>query len=194
MKVENTQVVFHHAPVTAQSFSVLYEDNEWNGWVELWMNLRTALLRSASASAQQKQYKVTPISVSNLQALWYFFFYCDFFFVFSSPVLPRRSYLPLFFLLHSCVILTSEMPSVLTGEAAGEMGWIECQAGSMFKKKGKGKKKTPLLSLWRIFWQVVWFPQETFALKWEFPRGNAYVQKLPVSLSGAALHLSIFEQ
>lgn len=49
------------------------------------------------------------------------------------------------------------------------------------KRRGKGKK-TPLLSLWRIFWQVVWFPQETFALKWEFPQGNAYVQKLPVSL------------
>lgn len=57
------------------------------------------------------------------------------------------------FLLGCCVILTCEVPSALTGEAAGELGCIECQAACMFKAEGEEEKtvKKNLLSLWRIF-------------------------------------------
>lgn len=57
------------------------------------------------------------------------------------------------FLLGCCVILTSEVPSALTGEAAGELGCIECQAASMFKAEGeeeKTERKNPTV-LWRVF-------------------------------------------
>lgn len=81
----------------------------------------------------------------------------------SSPFLsPLLSFSV--FLFHSCVSLTPEMLSVLTGEAAGEMGWLECQAASMLKW-GK-KTHSSQLCLWR-FCQVFWFPQETFVLKWD---------------------------
>lgn len=70
--------------------------------------------------------------------------------------LPRVSAeLPSFsFLLGCCVILTSEVPSALTGEAAGELGCIKCQAASMFKAqvgRREDREKEKLRSLWRIF-------------------------------------------
>lgn len=44
---------------------------------------------------------------------------------------PRLSFLHL---PHSCVILTSELLSVLRSAAAGETDWIECQAAHMLRK------------------------------------------------------------
>lgn len=93
-----------------------------------------------------KQYKVTYFYIT-LLVLWLIFFLLLFVSSFTPP-----SFLcsPIFsFLLGCCVILTSEVPSALTGEAAGELGCIECQAASMFKTEGGGredKKKTSSFS------------------------------------------------
>lgn len=42
------------------------------------------------------------------------------------------------FLSHSFMIWVPELLSEQTGEAAGELGWTECQAVGMLKKKKKG--------------------------------------------------------
>lgn len=58
------------------------------------------------------------------------------------------------------------MLSVLTGEAAGETGWLECPAAAMLKEAERKKIHTPVNFPSRGFCQVLWFPRETFILKW----------------------------
>lgn len=90
-----------------------------------------------------------------------------FLYLFLSPF-------PLSCLIFLCLplsFLTPKILSVLTGEAAGETGWLECPAAAMLKEVERKKEKnthihTPVNFPSRGFCQVLWFPRETFVLKW----------------------------
>lgn len=145
-----------------------------------------------------RQCKVTSFYITLKVLWWFFFFWLLFVSSFTPPSFHCSPIFSFSFLLGCCVILTSEVPSALTGEAAGELGCIECQA-AMFKTEGAGredKKNPPPLPL-EDFWQLFWFPQETLAAKGRIPSRERrfYLQKTATfTFNGTALHLSIPKQ
>lgn len=127
-----------------------------------------------------------------------FFCYCNFVSSFTPPSFLCTPIFSFSFLLGCCVILTSEVPSALTGEAAGELGCSECQAASMFKAEGgrrEDRKKKTSIPL-EDFWQFFWFPPGKLAAKGEFPPGSEgfAFRKLPLSLLMAPLYLLFFRK
>lgn len=192
MKVENTQVVF----IMYQSqlrVSQCYM-RKWRQWMKrLSWTGNEFKEQPAFAVLQQKQYKVTTISVSNLPALWYFFFYCNF--VSSFPPLCclgalispySSSFIPVWFWLLRC-------RQCWQVKQQGRWAGSNAKLLACLKRRGKGKKPAS-------------FPLEDFLAgrlissrdirsKMRIPSRECICSKTAsFTFNGAVLHSRIFKQ